>query len=280
MKLVASTCLVILSATAVADGNGPPDDPNKKQEGAKQSIYPYPSWYLAVGGEGSTHVSSLDELERTRADQFAAFPLPYIRPVTEDWRQESNGAFSVQFGVRLNDWLDVELAAHNWDSYYSRFSESEITNPTSSQSLVARHFTLFSEEAYSLTALPRWEYNPFIGVFGRVGLGISNSSIDSTLTTAGYSPPVRTCTLDSNNKETCRDVSDLIVTPIDEIHAKRRRIFPVVGVGIQLIQFVRLEYLYRFNVPIGNATTDVSALFLTFSFKGDFAEKINAYWSE
>lgn len=233
------------------------------------------SWYFGFAFEYGRDIS-LDELYRVRSAQRSDVPLQYLEP-THDYLNQSDEATSLFVGGELTDWLDVELAFHGGDSFYQLLSDTEVARdsmtPGNPRETKASQVSEFRERTYSLTLQPRWEFNEFFAIYGRFGVGYSDNKLDSTLSLSAYAPGGESCATDpTTNERTCRETVKHESRILDYIHPKSDGLFPVAGIGIQPLPFIRLEYMLRADVPIGSATTNItSGPYISLFFKSYWA---------
>lgn len=221
-------------------------------------------FYLGAGF-GDAPSLSLSEVYRVRAEQRAATPLEF-RDSLGDGETADGHTPSLLIGMQLRKWLDVELSWHDTQNMWQVENEYSVFDPT----LVGAHehsadqYSRFDESIYSLALLPRWNINDYVAIYARLGVGYAETTLRSKLRSEGIVTSERTC--DTDDKCTTSYTYDRREWPGSFI--KRTELIPVVGVGVQLFQGVRLEYLVRSDVPIGEAATDITTqVYLSFRIK-------------
>lgn len=236
----------------------------KEQPANKQPEKPKPrSWYVGFGTENNVSYS-MRELYRVRSAQIQAFPLEYLEPADTPYQNFDPGGFSLFIGRELTDWLDVELSSFGEQSFYQLMSEREVARttmtPDNPRDTEATQYTSFYERTLSLSLLPRWNINRYIALYGRLGLGYSDSKFDSRLSISAYVPGPVSCTKDpGTGRETCRETTQHETRYLDwKKYDNKGDFFPIVGAGIRFFGGVRFEYIYRSGMPIGDTTTDIS----------------------
>lgn len=225
------------------------------------------SFYVAIGGETMTH-ASLEEVDRTLVAQRERTALQFLES-RRDYPLDQSGDISLALGYELTSWLDVELAAHAMDAFWQGGGSGAVHDSTLSdavKSTDARQFYRLDASAYSLSLLPRWDINDFVGIFGRVGVGYANTMLLSDLSSAGFVSSSQSCSVE-NGQEMCTTTYNYERRQWDYIHQTRSGFFPVAAIGVQLVPFFRLEYIYRADVPAGESTIDVSAIYFSFLMK-------------
>jgi opacity protein-like surface antigen len=227
-------------------------------------------WYVVHGTE-RPHLS-LDELYRVRTKQIRDVPLEYLEPIVEhDPFNRNPDAWSLGIGREVTDWLSVEILGHGMQATYSVASSTDVSPTTMADTpypTTADQRSTFQERTYSLTFLPRWDINRFVGIYGRLGVGFANNRFDSTMSTVAVVPNASVVLAASDCAPDEITGEHKCTRIVDDIHDIDTGFFPIVGIGIQFAECVRLEYMVRSDVPIGNTTTDISAdLYLSFEIK-------------
>jgi opacity protein-like surface antigen len=241
----------------VEQGTAPPTPQITKRDDKEEPKWGPITWYLGLGSGKKTHVS-LDALYDLRSTQRSNASLQYIEPV-EDELSDNTGTDVFFAGVGLNDWLEVELVAHV-GSDREVFSLTRVVDTTLSseaQNIRAHQSTRFSESAYSITFLPQWKVHRFVGVYGRIGVGYADNDLSSNLTSSGLVSSTQTCNPDQNGVQKCITTNKFDSTVWSDINHDSTGFFPIVGVGVDIFRTIRLEYIYRAMVPIGDTTTTI-----------------------
>lgn len=261
--------IVIEARSRVGEAGIPP--PERREQGMQETETPQPrSIYVGLGHEPHASVP-MDAVHRFEESQRAGLPLQYLMPV--DPHSDSNaGAWSLFLGRELTNWLDVELSAHAVTSYYQTFSKTPVIDTSlagNAQDIEAAQYSIFEERTYSLTFLPRWEVKDWLAVYGRLGVGYADNKLEASLQTQGWVSSTRICSTDEAGKETCYNQRAFDAHDWSNVTKKSNGFFPVVGVGVQLLEFLRLEYMLRADVPIVDTTANIwSGLYFSFLVKG------------
>lgn len=227
------------------------------------------SFYFSLGGEFLTD-ASLHEVDRAMAVlRENAASLQFLE-ARRSYIPEQSGDVSLALGFELTHWLDIELAAHAIDAFWQGGSTGAVHDPNVSaavQSTDAQQFFRLDASTYSLSLLPRWDINDYVGIFARVGVGYAQTMLMTDLMSSGFVSSGLSCTTEPNGEQKCTSVYDYERHQWGASHQTRSGVFPVAGIGVQLLPAFRLEYLLRAKVPIGEATTDVRALYFSFRAK-------------
>lgn len=258
---------VVNDARAKAWGEWTPPD-WRETERRKEELEPPFTRSITFGlGHESAGTVSMDALYDLRAREHAIPTLQYLEPSTETVSDETNGDFTLFVGYAVAPWLDVEFGWSNANMFYQVEDFRAVVDPTLSadaQDMHAEHVSLFEGEYYSLTFLPRWELNEWVAIYGRLGAGYSKGSLKSALSTQGWLSSSRSCDTDGKNCTTSYTYDRRDWTN----YSKRdNEVFPMVGVGVEIYQCLRLEYLIRQDYPIGDATTDMSGVYVSIRVK-------------
>lgn len=232
-------------------------------------------YWLGFGFENTTMPQG--ELLRVRYQQRSEIPLDYLSPWSDTDllnRNGQSGAFI--FGRQLNDWLDVELTAHGQGSFYEYGDSTRVTaetmEPGNTRDTTVSQHTDFEERSYSITFLPKWSICDWFAVYGRLGVGYAQNRLESKMDlTASLRGPDRCTIQQGTNTEKCEATYVRTTRNVALIREHNTGFFPVAGVGIELTPVVRLEYMVRKNVPMGNDTVDVDTnLYLTFRYMSNW----------
>lgn len=227
-------------------------------------------FYFGLGFEDSV-VSSFGAVYQLRAVQRDAAALQYLEPVIEE-PVLPQGSWAMFIGHELTSWLDVELTAHAMETIYQIEGTTRAATLGAGESLVryvdADHYSIFKERTYSLTFLPRWQINDWFAAYLRLGAGYADNYLRSKLDSIGSPVYVgESCTTTSDGQQKCTPLFESEVTGLSFHESKMHGFFPVVGVGIQLGEIARLEYIVRSGVPIAGSTTDFGGFYLQFRVK-------------
>lgn len=244
-----------------------PDWRERERERERKKQQPR-SFYVAIGGETMTD-ASLDEVDRTLAAQRERSAIQFLEERT-DYPLTQSGDISLAIGYELTSWLDVELAAHSMDGFFQGGGTGAAHDPTLSeavQSTDADQFFRLDVSTYSLSLLPRWDFNEYVGIFARIGVGYADTMLLADLSSEGFVSSRQSCTTQTDGQEKCSTVYDYERHHWDYVHQTRSGFFPVAGLGVQLSPAFRLEYVYRPDIPAGESTIDVSAIYFRFVMK-------------
>jgi opacity protein-like surface antigen len=251
------------SGRVEAGGGTAPDrrESDKRKKRAKRELRQF---YFGVGF-GDQPSISLSEVYRVRAEQRAATPLEF-RDSLGEGETEDGATPSLLIGMQLRKWLDVELSWHDTGNMWQVESERPVFDPTlvGTYEHTAHQYSRFEETIYSLALLPRWNINDYVAIYARLGVGYAESTLRSYLKSEGLVSSARTCTVDGN----CTTSYEYDRREWPSFFSKRAEFIPILGVGVQLFQGIRLEYLIRSDVPIGDTTTDITTqVYLSFRIK-------------
>lgn len=222
------------------------------------------SVYFGVGF-GDAPSISLSEVHRVRAEQREATPLEFGDSLGLGEIPDGQTP-SLLVGMQLRKWLDIELSWHDTQNMWQVENDFSVFDPTlaGANEHTARQYSRFDETIYSLALLPRWNVNDYVAIYARLGVGYADTTLRSKLRSEGWVSSTQTC--EANGTCTTSYTYDEREWP--GFYKKRADFIPVVGVGVQLFQAVRLEYLVRSDVPIGNAATDITTqVYLSFRIK-------------
>jgi hypothetical protein len=245
-------------------------DPDTSEEAAK-------SWDLYLGFGFENNISaSLDGIDSIRAAQRDATPLQYLETV-EEHEVNAFGSMNVVAGFNINRWLDAELVWHGLDSYGEVHSNTPVNDPTLpgiAQETVADQYTYIREQAISLTVLAHWRINDYVSIVGRAGVGYEDVRIRTSLKTSGWTHTERICETDKEGNQTCANRYAYVNQHWGHVNRKQETMIPVVGIGLTFLDdLFRIEYLHRFNVPMGDRSTDFrSGIFMSFTFKRSWSD--------
>jgi hypothetical protein len=230
------------------------------------------SWYVGFGFENRASVS-LSEPYRIRESQIQATSLEYLQPNIA-YENIGTSGMSLFFGRELNDWLDVEVSSHGMETFYQVLSDTHVARttmtPESPRDTVAGQGTSFYERTYSLSLMPRWNIHRYVALYGRFGIGYNDSRLDSGLDISAEVPGPPYCTKDHNGIETCKETTVRETRDLDVRHYQKNDFFPIVGVGVRLFGAVRMEFIYRSNVTIGESSDDISAPYVSFCWRTEW----------
>jgi len=249
MLVAAAISATLYGHTVTADEQGHDEETKENQKRIPV--------YFGLGVERPN--VPLDAVFLLRAEQREATSLQYLEP-RSDRIVSNHEDYSLFAGVEITEWLDVELAAHAMSSFYDiQDSTSVVDTSLAGNNIKASHFSKFEESTYSLTVLPRWDMNKFFGVYGRLGIGYTDTMLESRLKSIGQVASKEVCTTDPSGTQRCHTEYDYAENTWSDVRLNRSKWFPIVGVGIDIAQTVRLEYLLRTDIPIGDTTVDIDS---------------------
>jgi hypothetical protein len=232
--------------------------PPRKIEGEREPR----TFYVALGAELGQKLYNFEELRRLEATHRANSPLEYVVPA-RDFAVESSSGITLAIGYQLTRWLEIELTAHDLDSRFwqtGTFGEVTYANaPRTARPIDGLQSSQYSMTLYSLALLPRWDISDHLGIIARVGVSHAHSRLASDLYTKGQTGSTQTCQPTSNGGETCTTTYQYETRRWASSAQSRTEFIPVVGVGLQVLEFLRLEYHLHLGVPIGDGKTDLQS---------------------
>jgi hypothetical protein len=220
--------------------------------------------YVTIGSEERIDIAYAALVEPIRSAQRSGAPLEYLEP-REDFIEHGAGSLALALGLKVNRWLDVEISRHGIGSYYDVSSVTRVIDPEipiPDQEATAVQQTEFTESSWTVTALPRWAPIKHFAIYGRFGVGYASGSLDSILSTGKLIKHADLCTIDPvSRRESCEKGQAIFRYGREwsRVTQKGDGFFPVLGVGVELTRYIRLEYQRRFAVPIGNERKDLNS---------------------
>lgn len=227
----------------------------RKQE-AEEEDQPL-GWYGGLGGERWT-VVPFNEVYRLQAAQRDSVPLQYLESVEEDETNDSS-SLTIFFGRELNQWLDIEIGGTSLECFYLIDSYTPVideTLPSDAQDLSADQWSTFDHHQLYLALLPRWRINDYVTIFSRFGVAYDESKLEGGLVSEGVISEKKECRT-VNNQTVCETAKEYARTGWGKYQYRRAELIPIVGIGVTLFDWLRLETGFRFDAPIGEASTDV-----------------------
>lgn len=256
---------IVMEARARVEGRTPPGEKEPEKDD------PPRSFFVGFGFEPDSHIR-YGEAYRVRAEQRDNSPLHYLEPAQEGSPRNDGGALTIFAGFEVTSWMDLELALHDIDQAWTFWNFEHVHDPTLSgavQMAEARQSGGFELASYSLSLRPRWDINDHFAIVGRVSLGYADTVLKSHLTSHGWLQPEEICNVDSNGQRKCTTSTAYETHDWGDLRQRRAGVISIFGIGLQIAQFLRLEYMIRKDVPIGDATTDISSnLYVSFRMKG------------
>lgn len=218
----------------------------EKKETKKEPM----AFYLAFGASSWSR-ASLGELRGIRADQRNHAALDYAEQ-PDDFLVEPEYPGIAVLGVELNRWLDMELTLAPINQEWEINDGSDLRDAPGISHRTSTHHSYYRENSYALTFLPRWDVNKGFAVFARVGVGYANSSMGSTLSVQGRTGTKRVCNPDpkDSSKQECYDQAVYDSIPVEDFYRKKDGFYPIVGVGVDIFQMIRLDYTFRTGLPL------------------------------
>lgn len=243
-----------VEAKARAEQGAPVSDWNRYQkadEVEKQKAEKEPMAYYIALSMSSLSRPSLGDLYQVRSAQRNHAALDYSE-LPDDFLLEPEYTGTAILGVELNRWLDVELTLAPLTQLWEINDGSNLHDTPEAKQRKSTHHSFFKENSYTLTFLPRWDVNKGFAVFARVGVGYASSSMGSTLSVEGRTGTKRVCNPDpkDSSKQECYDQAVYDSTPVEEFYRKKDGFYPIVGVGIDIFQMIRLDYTFRTGLPL------------------------------
>lgn len=221
-------------------------DLSEKQETKQEPM----AFYLALGSSSWSR-ASLGDLYAIRSAQRDAAALDYAE-LPDDFLVEPEYPGSAVLGVELNRWLDMELTLAPISQEWEINDGSNLRDTPEARDRKSTHHSFYRENSYALTFLPRWEVNKGFAVFARVGVGYAMNSMGSWLNVQGRTGTTRVCNQDpkDSTKQNCYDQAVYDDTVVEEFYRKKDGFYPIVGVGVDIFQMIRLDYTFRSNLPL------------------------------
>jgi hypothetical protein len=85
-----------------------------------------------------------------------------------------------------------------------------------------------------------------------------DTRLSTVMSSEGWISTKQECETDSSGRSTCRNVHEYDRRSWGGINHHRGEIIAVAGLGVRFFKWMRLEYLRRFDAPVGDGSTDFS----------------------